>query len=407
MHKDFLEYYRVLNLSPGATPAEIKRSYYQIIRRWHPDLFKPGSLMQKTAEDITKDTNEAFEQLIKKRHYRRFPPPGEASATKPQRQASRRAPAPPRRPRNRSGWRFSRKTWTTAAAAACAVGIASAGAVFRSEALAFFAGPKPVASAVAVAPPAAQVTKERPAGLAAVSIPPATTAGWAPATPAAIGAPADRPASPRVRTLAVVDATGTPARTTAPVFRADVRPGTPVAIAVLPGAAGGTEVSAASPAVAIHSAELGRFLEEATARLGRFDVGDPKARVLEVQGPPDEDHGSVLRYGSSLVYLDKDGSVKGWADRYPRLNIRRWPVLAAFSPGRFSLGSDRYEVIRAQGIPTRFTSYGYNYGTSYIFFENDRVSGFGEGDLPLNSLVMPTLPATDLDQVALTPWVSP
>ena len=66
MRKDIHEYYRALGLTPGADPAQIRRAYRQLVQQWHPDLFKQGSPVQTTAEDITKEINEAYEQLYRK-----------------------------------------------------------------------------------------------------------------------------------------------------------------------------------------------------------------------------------------------------------------------------------------------------------------------------------------------------
>lgn len=107
MRKDLLKYYEALGLSPGATPEEIKRSYRTLLHRWHPDLFKARSLMQTTAADITKELNEAYEFLIKKKLYRQFPPKTERKTFVPDpapepipraaRYAYERAAAPPPR----------------------------------------------------------------------------------------------------------------------------------------------------------------------------------------------------------------------------------------------------------------------------------------------------------------------
>src|SRR5258708_19164037 len=72
MPKDIREHYTVLDLSPGASLDEIKRAYRQLLQRWHPDHFKPGSVMQTTAEDITKNINEAYSQLCRKKRYLEF-----------------------------------------------------------------------------------------------------------------------------------------------------------------------------------------------------------------------------------------------------------------------------------------------------------------------------------------------
>jgi curved DNA-binding protein len=56
---DFKDYYAVLGVSKTATPAEIKRAYRKIARKYHPDL-NPGD---KDAEAKFKDLNEANEVL--------------------------------------------------------------------------------------------------------------------------------------------------------------------------------------------------------------------------------------------------------------------------------------------------------------------------------------------------------
>ena len=391
MRKDYQEYYRVLNLNPGATPAEIKRSYHQIIRRWHPDLFKPGSLMQKTAEDITKETNEAFEQLFKKRHYRKFPPPGEAPPPKPARAVRRPPPkAPPKR--SAAKWaarrvrRFAAWPWGKIAAAALLAAVVFTGVALRADIRGLFHGGRPApaaaAAAVAMVTPTKPGEREMPDGLTTVSVPTAAPTAEpshtdiAPVAMAPVGGPQPILVGQRASSrLPEREQARWP--TTEPYARAS--PATP-----------------APPAPP--SADLRRILDEATSRLSTFGVGDSKGRVLEIQGKPDEDLGSVLRYGSSLVYF-ANGWVRDWSDRYPRLNIRRWPTIPVFQLGFFEQGSDRSEVIRAQGMPTGVTSYGYTYGTSFVFFENDRVAVFGDGDQRLNSLVLPTMPRLDFDQL--------
>lgn len=56
---DFKDYYHVLGLKKGATPAEIKTAYRKLARQYHPDV-NPGDL---AAEQRFKELNEAHEVL--------------------------------------------------------------------------------------------------------------------------------------------------------------------------------------------------------------------------------------------------------------------------------------------------------------------------------------------------------
>jgi len=142
--------------------------------------------------------------------------------------------------------------------------------------------------------------------------------------------------------------------------------------------------------------DVARILDDAAADLETFGVGDTKARVLAVQGAPDEAKDSVFRYGSSLVYFEK-GVVRNWSDRLPRLRIRRWPTLDGASLDTFAVGSSRSDVIRAQGLPDSFSARGYVYGSSIIYFKDDTVANWVVGDTRLRTFALPTLPFIDVD----------
>ena len=68
---DKRDYYEVLGLSKGASNDEIKKSYRQLAKKYHPDL-NPDN---KEAEAKFKEVNEAYEILSdpgKKEKYDRF-----------------------------------------------------------------------------------------------------------------------------------------------------------------------------------------------------------------------------------------------------------------------------------------------------------------------------------------------
>lgn len=57
------EAYRVLDVSPSATWAVVKRAYRDLASRWHPDRFGPGTAAYSAAEERFKRVNQAYERL--------------------------------------------------------------------------------------------------------------------------------------------------------------------------------------------------------------------------------------------------------------------------------------------------------------------------------------------------------
>ena len=55
-----LNYYQVLDVADGASIEDIKKSYFQLARKFHPDLFS-----RKLPPDITKKIDEIFDQVTK------------------------------------------------------------------------------------------------------------------------------------------------------------------------------------------------------------------------------------------------------------------------------------------------------------------------------------------------------
>ncbi|HEX9729578.1 MAG TPA: J domain-containing protein [Gemmatimonadales bacterium] len=65
--------YRVLGLPPGASPAEVKIAYRDLVQVWHPDRFAHDERLRRKAEENVRRINEAYEAL------RAYAPPARRS----------------------------------------------------------------------------------------------------------------------------------------------------------------------------------------------------------------------------------------------------------------------------------------------------------------------------------------
>lgn len=58
------EWYGVLNLSPGADMAQIKSSYRQLMRKYHPDMHAGNPQKQKAANELSMRVTTAYNGLV-------------------------------------------------------------------------------------------------------------------------------------------------------------------------------------------------------------------------------------------------------------------------------------------------------------------------------------------------------
>jgi hypothetical protein len=139
-----------------------------------------------------------------------------------------------------------------------------------------------------------------------------------------------------------------------------------------------------APPGALQSADWLRLVAQVRRELETFEVGDSKARVIAIQGEPDERGENVFRYGSSLIYF-RQGLVSDWTNRWPSLRVRAPESLGYGLLDTFTYRSSRNEVVRAQGQPTRVTGRSYYYGSSVVNFDREWVSSWDVGDRPLKA----------------------
>src|ERR1700720_2547948 len=57
------QYYKILELKPGASPDQVKQAYRDLARVWHPDRFSHDPRLQQRAQEKLKEINHAYEQL--------------------------------------------------------------------------------------------------------------------------------------------------------------------------------------------------------------------------------------------------------------------------------------------------------------------------------------------------------
>ncbi len=62
---DSSRYYRILEVSPDASPEEIKVAWRDLVQVWHPDRFAGNERLKQRAEQTLKQINEAYERLTK------------------------------------------------------------------------------------------------------------------------------------------------------------------------------------------------------------------------------------------------------------------------------------------------------------------------------------------------------
>lgn len=419
MRPDTHRYFSALGLSPGASANDIRVAYRKRIQAWHPDRFAAGSLMQTTAEDQTKELNEAYEWLYKKRHYRKFlaenrqrqappvarpvepepaadpgVPPRPAAAPRP---ASRRSVIPPVR-----AWfrRQGRKIML-------AVGIAGvAGLLCLAGPRLARLWPSTPAEAAAPAHPATADVAKGAAPVVSPVAPPAEAPVRGP-EPVAAGRPAAKPelaslAAPSAALASSVRPSGTGAEvvpasarergippagevSARPAFVPDRRPPPGAGVVTLPAAE-------ASPPAAAQEEARDRMLDAAEAEMETFEIGDLPGRVTDIQGRPDEAGPGVYRYGSSVVFFSH-GRVSSWISRVPRLRIPRlWSIEVTDDIDAFTVGSTRGEVFRIQGRPDGVMADAYFYGSDVVYFANDRVVDWTRTDGRLRTRVLPELP---------------
>lgn len=104
-------------------------------------------------------------------------------------------------------------------------------------------------------------------------------------------------------------------------------------------------------------------------------AGLTPAEVISVLGKPTSSTGEKMFYSSSEIDF-KNGQVAGWKiDPAAPIRVKLWSD-APSVPGlnTFGVGSSKSDVVALQGTPTLFSDNEFGYGSSSVYFHNNRVT---------------------------------
>lgn len=396
--------YRVLGLRPGAKPAEIKRAYRTLAKKWHPDRFHSESFEARSlAEEKFREINEAYRRLIKN-WWRGAGPVGKAG-TRPGRTRAAGSSKPAR-----------------GAAADANAGAATSGPVHRLGRTLAFIYRKLQASGGAkfflLAAVAAVILFQAHAYFRVSTpefepvAPPDKTAGPPIPAPGPPGAappldkllseiePAPAPAPPLMQS---------PAEPAADFFTLGSTSSEVLHIQGKPSRIQGQNWFYGLSEIHFRNGAVWRFNNFDGSLKVRmlprnpekqpppnFTIGSTEDEVLLVQGTPTRIEQDKWFYGFSEIRF-KDGHVKEYDNYFGTLNVRLLPSpLAGYSPQKyfFTIGSTPDEVLTVQGTPTTIQGNVWSYNFSYIFFRDGRVNSVSDTEGNLRFIAPENLPSS-------------
>lgn len=340
--------FKVLGLPADASPAEVKKAYRELVKRWHPDRFhQQSALERRKADERIKEITGAYHRISKewanrKRtgategHSEETAQPSAGKSSTRHTSAPRPASSQPNRiiPRIRTHYQRLSAKFRSRSLKGQLLSLGAFAAVF----------------VILLAITSLMVWLPFPfTGNPGRSIP---------------------ESGPRVQ--------GWPPREDP---QGKQPPGEP------PPAAEGNAAPQDQPGRAPPSAD--------SSDLDFFTLGSSQADVLRIQGPPSRVHGQVWVYGLSEIqfregrlarYNNFDGSL--------RIRLQPQPNTENSPTGYFTIGSSENDVLLAQGTPSRVEAGKWHYGFSEIQFKSGRVQGFQNYYGNLHVLMLPVAPST-------------
>jgi hypothetical protein len=356
--------YEVLGLKADAKPAEVKRAYRSLAKKWHPDRFHSQSYESRaTAEEKFRKINEAYVRISSEWEHPAFDASPlqeeDRAGAAPDRPPEERPPVAPAR--SRSGRRLRN-------ALAAAVSVAAILAV-----LAFFIHPVGESEA----PSRREVVSEK----------------WAENTAPPVAAPQPPPVKENLLLPAVPvpppDLLPAPSRGPSGSYftigssKSEVRriQGEPSRIQGQICVYGLCEVRFKNGAVWRYNNFDGslrvrmepRGVPEGAAP-GYITIGSTEDEVLQVQGTPTRVEPDRWYYGFAEIRF-RDGRVSGYDNYFGAIKVQVAPANGGPAARNrfFTIGSTENEVLEVQGTPTSVAGNVWSYGFSYVFFRDGKV----------------------------------
>jgi curved DNA-binding protein CbpA len=342
-----------LGLAAGATLNEVKAAYKMLVKVWHPDRFQGDHTLAQAAEAKLKAINTAFSYLTSN-GYKGGATPKPEAAPRPApggsaQQTAAAEPPTPERPQPSAKVRVSPVRRRGGAGFWPRLG-------FRLLMLALALGIGAFLFKIADAAVAADPTTGR------------YYVGFKSQLKSDFQAAWERISGNLERAFpSILRSNSGTAPVAAPVTSEPAAP-TPEAVT----SAGGQKRPAQEkPAVPL------RLLPYVTLGLTRDEA-------IAAQGPPTSSSDDKLMYNASELDL-KDGKVVGWKiDPRSSLRVKLWPEGPVDTSLRsFTVGSSKDEVLVVQGTPTSFTHDRFDYGSSAVYFRDNRVVAWKDGPGPV------------------------
>jgi hypothetical protein len=330
---------QTLELGPAANRNQIDEAYRTLVKVWHPDRFQHDAKLKKVAEDKLQAINSAY-NLLKA-------PPARNKPRRTARPAGVR-PEPPSPVRTANPSRSPYRRFLPSPALLARLAFAACGILIAALVL------KAIDSTLAEDPTTGRFYSGFKAGVEE-KLHGAGRSLW-------------REAGPSLHSLVPQKGTAVPGSTAQPANagRLDTAAPAPAAETAAP--------NHRNLIQDLHRRELGAAHPETVRLLPYITTGLTQDEVKAIAGAPTSAAEDKLVYrGSELSFTQ--GKLSGWKiDPASPIRVKLWPD-SVVDPDLlyFAVGSTKSAVLAVQGTPTYLSENQFGYGSSMVYFRNNRV----------------------------------